>query len=130
MAKTRTKWLAVVLNNRDLILPIAAMSLIFVMLIPLPTWMMDVLLAANLAFAAVVLLTTIYVSSPLELSVFPSMLLAATLFRLVLNCATTRLILTAGDRPGDATAAAGHVIQAFGNLVAGNSLAVGSKLMS
>jgi len=110
---------------RDLILPIAAVSLIFVMLIPLPTFLMDLLLAANLAFAAVVLLTTIYITSPLEFSVFPSMLLAATLFRLVLNCATTRLILTAGEKQGDATAAAGHVIQAFGNFVAGGSLAVG-----
>ena len=116
---------AVLLKNaRDLILPLGAISLIFVMLIPLPTALMDVLLAANLAFAAVVMLTTLFVSSPLELSVFPSMLLGATLFRLVLNCATTRLILTAGDRP-DTAAAAGHVIQAFGNFVAGGSLAVG-----
>ena len=107
-----------------MILPFAVVSLIFVMLIPLPTALMDVLLAANLAFSAIVLLTTLYVSSPLELSVFPSMLLGATLFRLVLNCATTRLILTAGDRP-EATAAAGYVIQAFGNFVAGGSLAVG-----
>ena len=91
--KTRSGLLTVLHNSRDLILPISAMSLIFVMLIPLPTWLMDVLLAGNLAFAAVVLLTTIYVTSPLEMSVFPSMLLAATLFRLVLNCATTRLIM-------------------------------------
>lgn len=122
---TRLGWFNVWRNSRDLILPIAAVSLIFVMLVRLPTGLMDVLLAANLAFAAVVLLTTIYVSSPLELSVFPSMLLAATLFRLVLNCATTRLILTAGDSSGEATAAAGHVIQAFGDFVASGSLAVG-----
>jgi len=122
---TRLKWLNRIHHSRDLVLPFAAVSLIFVMLIPLPTWLMDVLLAANLAFAAVVLLTTIYVTSPLEFSVFPSMLLAATLFRLVLNCATTRLILTAPERQGEATAAAGHVIQAFGNFVAGGSLAVG-----
>ena len=86
---------------------------------------MDVLLAANLAFAAVVLLTTIYVVTPLEFSSFPSLLLAATLFRLVLNCATTRLILTAAARPGLETAAAGRVIQGFGNFVAGGSLVVG-----
>ncbi|MCK4627807.1 MAG: flagellar biosynthesis protein FlhA [Sedimentisphaerales bacterium] len=121
----RLGFLSFLYKGRDLILPIAAVSLIFVMLIPLPTWLMDVFLAANLALAAVVLLTTIYITSPLEFSVFPSMLLAATLFRLVLNCATTRLILTAGDRQGDVTAAAGHVIQAFGNFVAGGSLAVG-----
>ena len=113
-------------NIREFVLPLAAVSLIFVMLIPLPTWLLDVLLAANLAFAAIVLLTTIYVHSPLEFSVFPSLLLAATLYRLVLNCATTRLILTAGESNAEPAAAAGHVIQAFGNLVAGGSLAVGS----
>ncbi len=86
---------------------------------------MDIMLAANLAFAAIVLLTTIYVTSPLEFSVFPSMLLVATLLRLVLNCATTRLILQAPETPGDATAAAGHVIQAFGNFVTGGSLVIG-----
>ena len=124
-ATTRGEILNRVHNSREFILPMAAMSLIFVMLIPLPTWLMDVLLAANLAFAAVVLLTTIYVTSPLELSAFPSMLLAATLFRLVLNCATTRLILTAAAHPGTGSAAAGRVIQAFGDFVAGGSLVVG-----
>ncbi len=116
-----------ILKYRDLIMPIGAVALIFVMLIPLPTMLMDVFLSANLAFAAIILLTTIYITSPLEFSVFPSMLLAATLFRLVLNCATTRLILTAGDRSADggATAAAGQVIEAFGNFVAGDSMAVG-----
>jgi len=118
-------WTLFFQRSRDFVLPIAAISLIFVMLIPLPTGLMDILLCANLAFSAIVLLTTIYVTSPLEFSVFPSLLLAATLFRLVLNCATTRLILTAGDRPGDATAAAGKVIQAFGNFVAGDSIVVG-----
>ena len=121
---TRSKWLRFLHESRELIFPMAAVSLIFVMLIPLPTMLMDVLLATNLAFAAVVMLTTIYVTSPLEFSVFPSLLLTATLFRLVLNCATTRLILTAGERGGDA-AAAGRVIEAFGNFVAGGSLAVG-----
>ncbi len=124
-ATARQSIISRIQGGREILLPMAAISLIFVMLIPLPTGLMDVLLAANLAFSAVVLLTTIYVTSPLELSVFPSMLLATTLFRLVLNCATTRLILTAGERPGEATAAAGKVIQAFGSFVAGDSLAVG-----
>ena len=104
--RTHTRILGTLHNSRDILLPIAAVSLIFVMLVRLPTGIMDVLLAGNLALAVVVLLTTIYVSSPLELSVFPSLLLGATLFRLVLNCATTRLILTAGERSGEATAAA------------------------
>ena len=125
LSTTNSGPLAILYSGRDLILPIAAMSLLFVMLIPLPTGLMDILLAANLAFSAIVLLTTIYISSPLEFSVFPSMLLAATLFRLVLNCATTRLILTAGEPGREGTAAAGYVIQGFGNFVAGGSLAVG-----
>ncbi|MBN2374919.1 MAG: flagellar biosynthesis protein FlhA [Sedimentisphaerales bacterium] len=125
-ATTRAGILAKIISYRELIFPIAAVSLIFVMLIPLPAWLMDFLLAANLAFATVILVTTIFVTHPLELSSFPSLLLAATLFRLVLNCATTRLILTAGENPpGAETAAAGQVIQAFGNFVAGGSLAVG-----
>ncbi len=125
LPKTKEQWFNLLNFGRDIIIPIGAVSLIFVMLIPMPTWFMDMLLASNLAFAAIVLLTTIYVRSPLEFSVFPSLLLAATLFRLVLNCATTRLILTAGERGGVETAAAGHVIEAFGNFVAGGSLAVG-----
>ncbi|MBN1436453.1 MAG: flagellar biosynthesis protein FlhA [Sedimentisphaerales bacterium] len=121
---TRFNLASIVRNGRDLLLPIGAVSLIFVMLIPLPAVVLDLLLAANLAFAAVVLLSTIFATSPLEMSVFPSMLLAATLFRLVLNCATTRKILTAGAS-SDAMSAAGGVIEAFGNFVAGGSLAVG-----
>ena len=117
--------LLILAHSRDLIMPIIIISLVFVMLVRLPTGLMDVLLAANLAFAAVVLLTTIYVRSPLEFSVFPSMLLTATLFRLVLNCATTRLILTGGDNINEASSAAGEVIEAFGNFVAGDSIVVG-----
>ncbi len=115
-------------RNRGLIVPIAATSLVMVILVPLPTAVMDILLSCNIALAAVILLTTIYVTRPLEFSSFPSLLLATTLFRLVLNTASTRLILTAGERYSDATqatAAAGKVIQTFGNFVAGGSLAVG-----
>ncbi|MBN1846405.1 MAG: flagellar biosynthesis protein FlhA [Sedimentisphaerales bacterium] len=121
----RWNWMGRIRATRELILPVSAVCLIFVMLIPLPTWLMDMFLAANLAFAAVVLLTTIYVTTPLEFSAFPSLLLTATLFRLVLNCATTRLILTAAGQPGAEAQAAGRVIEAFGNFVAGGSLVVG-----
>ena len=115
-------------QNRGLVFPIIIVALIMVIVVPLPTPIMDVLLAANLTLAAVVLLTTVYVTSPLEFSVFPSLLLATTLVRLVLNVATTRLILTAGARSGspeEAMGAAGNVIQTFGNFVASGSLAVG-----
>src|SRR5213076_1199554 len=84
-------------SNRGMLFPLAFISLLFVILVPLPAAMMDLLLILNLTLSAVVI-TTIYVQSPLEFSVFPSLLLATTLFRLVLNAATTRLILTVGDR--------------------------------
>ena len=84
---------------------------------------MDVLLACNITLAVIVLLTTIYVRTPLEFSVFPSLLLATTLARLVLNVATTRLILTCAQLDGPL--AAGHVVKAFGEFVAGDQLVVG-----
>lgn len=120
-------------RHRGLILPIVAAGLIFAILVPLPTMLMDILLAGNIALAALILLTTIYVSNPLEFSVFPSLLLGATLFRLVLNIATTRLILTAGENGADpqtAQFAAGHVIWAFSQFVAIGSLEVGVILFT
>ena len=88
----------------------------------LPTSLLDLLLAGNITLSAVVLLTVMYIRHPLEFSSFPSLLLALTLVRLVLNTATTRLILTNAQ---DGTAAAGHVIEVFGDFVAAGSLAVG-----
>jgi flagellar biosynthesis protein FlhA len=111
-----------VARNRGLLFPTCAAALIFVILIPLPTIAMDFLLLANLLVSTVVLMTVMYLRSPLEFSSFPSLLLALTLFRLVLNTATTRLILANG---ASGTAAAGHVVEAFGLFVSANSLAVG-----
>ena len=115
-------------RNRGLMFPLVCAGLIFVVLIPLPPGLIDLLLIANLTLAAVILFTSIHVSDPLEFSVFPSLLLGTTLVRLVLNVATTRLILTAGDQgtpPIAATSAAGQVIMSFGQFVASGSLAVG-----
>ncbi|MFV2065506.1 MAG: flagellar biosynthesis protein FlhA [Pirellulales bacterium] len=108
---------------RDLVLPIAIITSILVILVPLPPALMDVLLAANITVAVIVLLTTIYVRTPLDFSIFPSLLLATTLGRLVLNVATTRLILTRAESYGPE--AAGSVIESFGNFVAGDRLVVG-----
>ena len=120
-------------RHRGLLLPIGAAALIFAVLVPLPAMLMDVLLAANLALAAMVLLTTINVGSPIEFSVFPSLLLGTTLIRLVLNVASTRLILTAGAdgrTMAEAQFAAGRVIWAFGNFVTAGSLEVGVILFA
>ncbi|TWU00345.1 Flagellar biosynthesis protein FlhA [Botrimarina colliarenosi] len=107
----------------DLILPVAMIASVLVVLVPLPSALLDIMLAANITVSVIILLTTIYVRSPLEFSVFPSMLLATTLARLVLNVATTRLILTqAGSAKMDA---AGGVITAFSEFVAGDRIVVG-----
>lgn len=105
-------------RSQDLILPIAIIASVLVILVPLPPSLMDVLLAGNITIAVIVLLTTIYVRSPLDFSIFPSLLLATTLARLVLNVATTRLILTGAASEGNE--AAGGVITAFADFVAGD----------
>ncbi len=84
----------------DLILPLGFIASVLVIMVPMPPALMDLLLAINISVAVIMLLTTIYVRTPLEFSIFPSLLLATTLGRLVLNVATTRLILTA-PRPTD-----------------------------
>ena len=112
-----------IIRHRDLILPVSIIGCLLVILVPLPTPILDLLLAGNIAIALLVLLTTIHVASPLEFSVFPTLLLATTLARLVLNVATTRLILTGADRAG--ANAAGNMIESFGTFVAGDQLEVG-----
>lgn len=108
---------------QDLILPVGLIGSLLVILVPLPPMMMDVLLALNITISVIVLLTTIYVGTPMEFNIFPSLLLATTLGRLVLNVATTRLILTNGSTGN--MGAAGKVIQQFGEFVAGDQLVVG-----
>lgn len=108
---------------RPWLLPIGVMACLVVILMPLPTVLMDLLLAGNIALAVVILLTAIHIATPLEFSVFPTLLLATTLSRLVLNIATTRLILTEAPTAGES--AAGGVIRTFGQFVAGNQIEVG-----
>jgi len=113
-------------RHRGLIVPLGFILLMMVILVPMPSWLMDILICLNISLSVIVLLTTIYMEEPLEFSVFPSLLLGLTLFRLVLNVATTRLILTAdAATPEQAIGVAGHVISAFANFVAGDSLFVG-----
>ena len=104
---------------QDLVFPVGIVASVLVILVPLPAALMDLLLSANVAIAVIMLLTTIYVRTPLEFSIFPSLLLATTLFRLVLNVATTRLILTRAA--ADGLFAAGGVVKTFGEFVTGGS---------
>ncbi|MBI5757323.1 MAG: FHIPEP family type III secretion protein [Planctomycetales bacterium] len=100
-----------------MILPLAVMALLVVLIVPLPTVLIDVLLAVNISVTILLLLVTLGVGQPLEMSVFPSALLLITLSRLSLNVASTRLILLQAD--------AGRIIEAFGNIVVGGNLVVG-----
>ena len=108
---------------QDLVLPVGIVASVLVIVIPLPAGLMDVLLATNIAIAVIMLLTTIYVRTPLEFNIFPSLLLATTLFRLVLNVATTRLILTRAETAK--LEAAGGVVKSFAEFVAGEKIVVG-----
>lgn len=119
-------WVNAIQRHRALIVPIAFISLIVILLVPLPPVIMDIMIAANICVAVVMLLTTMYMEEPLDFSVFPSLLLGTTLLRLVLNVASTRLILTAdASGPEEAVGVAGQVISAFGSFVAGGSMFVG-----
>jgi flagellar biosynthesis protein FlhA len=107
------------------IMPIAAVGLIFVMLVPLPSLLLDLFLAMSLTVSVLVLLSAIQILRPSQFSVFPSLLLLLTLFRLSLNLASSRRILLHGN---EGASAAGHVIEAFGQFVVGGNYVVGFVL--
>ncbi|HEY8449433.1 MAG TPA: FHIPEP family type III secretion protein, partial [Bacillota bacterium] len=101
----------------DITLAVGVVTIVVMMVIPMPPLLLDVLLVANLGFSLVTLLATMYVRRALDIAVFPTLLLVATLFRLALNVSSTRLILLEGF--------AGHVIQQFGEFVIGGNPVVG-----
>src|SRR5271157_2559454 len=107
------------------IMPIAAVGLIFVMLVPMPSILLDLLLATSITASVLVLLSAVHILRPVQFSVFPSLLLLLTLFRLSLNLASSRRILLHGN---EGSAAAGHVIEAFGQFVVGGNYVVGFVL--
>jgi flagellar biosynthesis protein FlhA len=108
--------------SSEWIMPVAAVGLIFVMLVPLPSLLLDILLALSLTAAVLVLLSAIQILRPSQFSVFPSLLLLLTLFRLSLNLASSRRILLHGN---EGVSAAGRVIEAFGSFVVGGNYVVG-----
>ncbi len=112
-------------STAEWIMPLAAVGLIFVMLVPLPSFLLDVLLATSMTLSVLVLLSAIQILRPSQFSVFPSLLLLLTLFRLSLNLASSRRILLHGN---EGASAAGHVIQAFGQFVVGGNYVVGFVL--
>ncbi|HLH33868.1 MAG TPA: flagellar biosynthesis protein FlhA [Alloacidobacterium sp.] len=111
--------------GKSLSLPVGAISVIFVMLIPVPSFVLDLLLACSFSASVLVFLSAVQVRRAVDFSVFPSLLLLLTLFRLSLNIASSRRILLHG---GEGTAAAGSVIEAFGQFVVGGNYVVGFVL--
>lgn len=105
-----------------LTVPLAAVTILLVLLVPLPSFLLDILISFNLLISVMVLLVSMYILDPVKFTSFPNLLLLTTLYRLALNVATSRLILTHGN---NGEAAAGVVIKAFGEFVIGGNYAVG-----
>ncbi len=115
--RTTNPVLQAIIKSSDIILAISMILIITLMVIPLPTWTLDIFLTMSISFSLIVLMITMYIVRPLDLAVFPGILLILTLFRLSLNVASTRLILS--------QAYAGKVIQAFGTFVVKGNYVVG-----
>ena len=114
-----------VMKLQKLLLPVTAVSMVFVMLIPIPSFVLDLLLAASITASVIVFLTAVQLRRAVDFSVFPTLLLLLTLFRLSLNIASSRMILLHGH---EGTHAAGSVIEAFGQFVIGGNYVVGFVL--
>ncbi len=117
MAAPQKNLMEIITSRSDVVLALGVIGIIAVLVIPIPTMLLDFALAFNITFSLIVLLTTLYITRPLDLSVFPGMLLIVTLMRLSLNVASTRLILGEGY--------AGEVINSFGNFVVQGDYVVG-----
>ena len=109
----------------DIMLGLGVVVILFVMLVPLPTFFLDIMLCVSISVSLLILITTMFMTSPLEFTIFPSLLLVTTLLRLALNVASTRLILLNGDMGVEA---AGEVIRSFGEFVVGGSYVVGGVI--
>ena len=106
----------------DLFMAMGVVMILVILIIPVPTWMLDIGLAFSISFSVMILMTVIFLNKPLEFNAFPTILLLATLIRLSLNLASTRLILSNGH---EGTGAAGRVIEAFGGFVMGGNFVIG-----
>ncbi|WP_231882655.1 FHIPEP family type III secretion protein, partial [Oleiphilus sp. HI0061] len=111
-----------VLTQGNLAIPVLLIAILGMMTLPVPPFLLDLLFTFNIALALVVLLVCVYSLRPVEFAIFPTVLLVATLLRLALNVASTRVVLLEGHEGGDA---AGKVIEAFGEVVIGGNYAVG-----
>ncbi len=110
------------LRRGDVALAVGVLTILVVLILPLPPLLLDFALAISIIFAVLILMTSLFITAPLEFSTFPTVLLIATMLRLSLNLASTRLILAHGH---EGTGAAGHVIEAFGNFVMAGNFVIG-----
>ena len=111
-----------ILKRGDLALAFGILTILVVLILPLPSIVLDLFLAISITLSILILMTSLFIQTPLEFSAFPTILLISTMLRLSLNLASTRLILSHGH---EGTAAAGHVIEAFGNFVMGGNFVIG-----
>ncbi len=111
-----------VLQRGEIALALGVIAILVVLILPMPPWLLDMALALSITFSVLILMTALFISRPLEFSTFPTVLLIATMLRLSLNLASTRLILANGH---EGTAAAGHVIEAFGSFVMSGNFVIG-----
>src|SRR6476646_8315705 len=110
------------LRRGDLARAVGILIILVVLILPLPSIVLDLFLAISITLSILILMTSLFIQTPLEFSAFPTILLISTMLRLSLNLASTRLILAKGH---EGTAAAGHVIEAFGNFVMGGNFVIG-----
>src|SRR6202047_3706606 len=110
------------LRRGEIALALGVMAILVALILPMPTWLLDGSLALSITFSVLILMVALFIQRPLEFSSFPTVLLIATMLRLALNLASTRLILSHGHEGG---AAAGHVIAAFGNFVMSGNFVIG-----
>ena len=110
------------LKRGDIALAVGVLTILVVLILPLPPVLLDIALAISIIFSVLILMTALFIHTPLEFSAFPTVLLIATMLRLSLNLASTRLILAHGH---EGTAAAGHVIEAFGHFVMSGNFVIG-----
>ncbi len=110
------------IKQTELLLPLGIVGILVLLLLPLPTWLLDFALSISITFSVIILMTVIFINGPLELTSFPTILLISTMLRLSLNVASTRLILSEGH---NGTQAAGKVIQAFGDFIVGGNYVIG-----
>ena len=104
-------------ERKDILLVVLLLAVVFMMVLPLPPLLLDILIAVNITISVVLLMMSVYIGSPLQFSVFPAVLLITTLFRLALSVSTTRMILLQAD--------AGQIVNTFGSFVVGGNLVVG-----